>query len=60
MSLFQLKEWWSTHISTSEEFDDRHLVITNIDNSSEEKADKNKIVVGSFSGKLRIYSPHRR
>lgn len=60
MSLFSLKEWWSTRVSSSEEFDDRHLVITNIDNQPEEKPDQNKIIVGSFSGILRIFTPHRR
>ena len=57
MSIFQSKEWWSTKVGENEEFDPYHLSIANIDN---EAIDKNKIVMGSFSGLLRVYQPARR
>ena len=34
MSLFQTKEWWSTRVASNEEFDERHLVVANIDNNA--------------------------
>lgn len=34
MSVFQLHDWWSTNISTGEEFDIGSLAIGNIDNSN--------------------------
>jgi len=57
MSLFQTKEWWGTRVSGSEEFDERHLCVANIDNNSSKHA---RIIVGSFSGYLRIYQALRR
>ena len=56
MSLFKAKEWWSTRCGSSEEFDAGGLTIGNVDNSS---PPVNKIIVGSFEGMLRIYSPGR-
>lgn len=55
MSIFEAKEWWSTVISNKEEFDTNSISVDNIDN---ENPPKNKIIIGSFSGFLRIYEPH--
>ncbi len=55
MSIFEAKEWWSTIISNKEEFDTNSICVDNIDN---ETPSKNKIIIGSFSGFLRIYEPH--
>lgn len=57
MSIFQAKEWWSTTVGDNEEFDHNSICIANVDND-ENKDDK--IVVGSFEGKLRIYKPNRK
>jgi Bardet-Biedl syndrome 9 protein len=54
MSLFQAKEFWSTRVSPTEEFDEKHLLVCNIDNT---EPSTDKIVVGSFQGYLRIYNP---
>jgi Bardet-Biedl syndrome 9 protein len=54
MSIFEVKEWWSTNISKDEEFDGNSVCIDNIDN---ENLNKNKICVSSFKGILRIYEP---
>ncbi|KRX10421.1 hypothetical protein PPERSA_10520 [Pseudocohnilembus persalinus] len=56
MSLFQAKEWWGKRLASNEEFDDRHLLVMNIDNN--EKNNEN-IVIGSFQGYLRIFSPQK-
>ncbi|KAL4441100.1 hypothetical protein ABPG74_002050 [Tetrahymena malaccensis] len=56
MSLFQTKEWWNTRISGNEEFDDKHLLVANIDNNPQHQ---DRIVVGSFQGFLRIYAPKK-
>ena len=57
MSIFQSKEFWSTKVGDNEEFDPAHFCIANIDN---EEPARDKIVLGSFTGFLRIYSPSRR
>ncbi|XP_063611687.1 protein PTHB1-like [Penaeus indicus] len=58
MSLFKARDWWSTVVQTEggeeEECDAGCLVIANINN---EDPPKDKIVVGGFSGSLRIFSP---
>lgn len=61
MSVFQLEEWWSTKIISSqqeiqEEFDHSCMVIGNIDNA---QPSSNKIMIGSQQGVLRMYSPTR-
>ena len=67
MSIFQIKELWSTNVGNSEEFDRNSVCIGNIDNS--EGAPDAKIAVGnltyiilagSFEGMLRIYQPQAR
>lgn len=56
MSLFKTRDWWSVPIEAegNEECDGGHLVIGNLNN---EEPPVNKIVVGDFSGMLKIYSP---
>jgi len=54
MSIFEAKDYWSTVISNDEEFDANSICIDNIDN---ENANRNKIIVSSFKGFLRIYEP---
>lgn len=56
MSVFQSREWWGVRVSATEEFDEKHLWVENIDNSP---TGSDKIIVGSFSGFLRIYQPER-
>ncbi|KAF0973998.1 hypothetical protein FDP41_006981 [Naegleria fowleri] len=61
MSLFRLRESWSTKCGDSEEFEKGSLCIGNVDN---ERGDSgscclDKIVVGSLSGMLRIYKPQK-
>ena len=58
MSIFQAKEWWSCTVGENEEFDHNSICIANIDN--DERSTEDKIVVGSFEGKLRIYKPNRK
>jgi Bardet-Biedl syndrome 9 protein len=57
MSIFQAKEWWSTTVGDGEEFDHNSICIANIDN---DESRDDKIIVGSFEGKLRIYKPNRK
>ena len=57
MSIFQTKEWWATKVGQEEEFQASHVCVSNIDNESPERQ---KIVIGSFSGYLRVYLPVRR
>lgn len=57
MSIFQIKEWWSAKVGQDEEFQATHVCVANIDNESPEKL---KLIVGSFSGFLRVYLPTRR
>eukprot|EP00899_Mesostigma_viride_P000204 jgi/Mesvir1/10184/Mv16992-RA.1 len=54
MSLFKLREWWTTQCGHGEEFDVRSMCIANIDNHENREA---KIITGSFQGMLRIYHP---
>jgi hypothetical protein len=58
MSIFLAKEWWSANIGENEEFDFNSICIGNVDNDKD--TSNNKIVVCSFEGKLRIYSPNRK
>jgi Bardet-Biedl syndrome 9 protein len=58
MSLFQLKDWWSTHQGLGgEEFDQGSIAVGNVDNAARGRA---KIVTGSFSGMLRICQPRNK
>ncbi|XP_043544707.1 protein PTHB1 isoform X4 [Chiloscyllium plagiosum] len=52
MSLFKARDWWSTIVGEQEEFDQGCLCVADIDNSGNDK-----IIVGSYKGILRIYSP---
>lgn len=54
MSLFKVREWWSTHCGSDENFDTNCLCIGNADNNP---AKTNQILVGSHSGVLRVYQP---
>ena len=54
MSIFESKDYWSTVVANDEEFDANSICIDNIDNES---LNKNKIIVSSFKGILRIYEP---
>ena len=58
MSIFQAKEWWAAKVGDDEEFDHNSICLANIDNDGESAEDK--IVVGSFQGKLRIYKPNQK
>lgn len=57
MSLFQNKEWWVTKVGENEEFDSNHLCVASL---NQEKPSESHLIVGSFQGKLRIYSPKFR
>ena len=52
-----MEEWWATTAGENEEFHDKSICIGNVDNSN---PPQDKIVVGSFEGILRIYSPQAR
>ncbi|CAF1140201.1 unnamed protein product [Adineta steineri] len=52
MSLFKAREWWSCQVGSGEQFDYGCLKVGSFNEES-----NNKIVVGSHSGILRIYSP---
>ncbi|KAL4217063.1 Protein PTHB1 [Mactra antiquata] len=54
MSLFKCRDWWSTSVGEEEEFDLGCLCVTNIDNNPNEL---DKIIIGSYYGILRIFSP---
>ncbi|XP_065833993.1 protein PTHB1-like [Oscarella lobularis] len=54
MSLFKTREWWSTSAGSEERFGSGCLCVANVDNKPD---GLDKIVVGSFSGALRIYVP---
>lgn len=54
MSIFEAKEFWSTTVGSSEEFDSNSIAVGNLDN---EVPKKTKIAVSSFKGILRIYEP---
>ncbi|XP_041513049.1 protein PTHB1 isoform X3 [Microtus oregoni] len=55
MSLFKARDWWSTVLGEKEEFDQGCLCLADVDNSGN---GQDKIIVGSFTGYLRIFSPH--
>jgi len=57
MSLFQTKEWWVARAESEEEFGCSAVAVGNLDNNG---AGALKVATGSFSGKLRIYSPSGR
>ncbi|KAG8572476.1 hypothetical protein GDO81_012054 [Engystomops pustulosus] len=55
MSLFKARDWWSTTLGENEEYDQGCLSVADVDNSG---SGQDKIIVGSYSGFLRIISPH--
>lgn len=55
MSLFKARDWWASTLGEGEEFDQGCLCVGDVDNSG---SGYDKIVVGSFMGMLRIFSPH--
>ncbi|XP_036102590.1 protein PTHB1 isoform X3 [Molossus molossus] len=55
MSLFKARDWWSTVLGEKEEFDQGCLCLADVDNTGN---GEDKIIVGSFMGYLRIFSPH--
>ncbi|XP_047455587.1 protein PTHB1 isoform X2 [Mugil cephalus] len=55
MSLFKARDWWSTALGEGEEFDQGCLCVGDVDNSG---TGHDKVVVGSYMGMLRIFSPH--
>ncbi|XP_039771064.1 protein PTHB1 isoform X2 [Ornithorhynchus anatinus] len=55
MSLFKARDWWSTTLGDQEEFDQGCLCVADVDNSGSQH---NKIIVGSYMGYLRVFSPH--
>eukprot|EP00741_Cyanophora_paradoxa_P025557 tig00000383_g24662.t1 len=58
MSLFKARDWWSWRVEGgSEEFDRGNMVVDNVDN---DPSGSLKIVIGSFQGVLRIFSPRQR
>uniref|UniRef100_A0A3B4G2W9 Bardet-Biedl syndrome 9 n=1 Tax=Pundamilia nyererei TaxID=303518 RepID=A0A3B4G2W9_9CICH len=54
MSLFKARDWWSATLGEGEEFDQGCLCVGDVDNSGT----GHKVVVGSYMGMLRIFSPH--
>eukprot|EP00803_Ostreobium_quekettii_P005345 evm.model.scf_3119EXC.1 EVM.evm.TU.scf_3119EXC.1 scf_3119EXC:983-9869(+) len=54
MSLFKARDWWRTKCGSGEEFDQGCLCLANVDNNP---SGKEKIVIGSFGGVLRVYLP---
>ncbi|XP_053323992.1 protein PTHB1 [Spea bombifrons] len=55
MSLFKARDWWSTTVGENEEFDQGCMCVSDVDNSG---SGQDKIILGSHSGFLRIFSPH--
>ncbi|XP_068615757.1 protein PTHB1-like, partial [Brachionichthys hirsutus] len=55
MSLFKARDWWSAVLGEGEEFDQGCLCVGDVDNGG---PGHDKLVVGSFMGMLRIFSPH--
>ncbi|XP_051262535.1 protein PTHB1 isoform X1 [Dicentrarchus labrax] len=55
MSLFKARDWWSAGLGEGEEFDQGCLCVGDVDNSG---TGHDKVVVGSYMGMLRIFSPH--
>lgn len=54
MSLFKVRDWWSTCCGANENFDTNCLCIGNVSNHPSKT---NQILVGSHSGMLRVYQP---
>ncbi|XP_034554446.1 protein PTHB1 isoform X2 [Notolabrus celidotus] len=55
MSLFKARDWWSAALGEGEEFDQGCICVGDVDNSG---SGHDKVVVGSYMGMLRIFSPH--
>ncbi|XP_055760857.1 protein PTHB1 isoform X2 [Salvelinus fontinalis] len=55
MSLFKARDWWAAVLGEGEEFDQGCLCVGDVDNSG---SGHDKIVVGSYMGMLRVFSPH--
>ncbi|XP_068585935.1 protein PTHB1 [Cebidichthys violaceus] len=55
MSLFKARDWWSAALGEGEEFDQGCLCVGDVDNSG---TGHDKVVVGSYMGMLRMFSPH--
>lgn len=54
MSLFQARSWWAAPTCEQDAFDVGCMCVGNIDN---DHSNDSKIVTGSHTGMLRIYSP---
>ncbi|KAJ7985514.1 hypothetical protein DPEC_G00352840 [Dallia pectoralis] len=54
MSLFKARDWWARVLGEGEEFDHGCLCVGDLDNSG---SGHDKIVVGSYMGMLRVFSP---
>uniref|UniRef100_A0A6Q2X7J2 Bardet-Biedl syndrome 9 n=1 Tax=Esox lucius TaxID=8010 RepID=A0A6Q2X7J2_ESOLU len=54
MSLFKARDWWASVLGEGEEFDQGCLCVGDLDNSG---SGYDKIVVGSYMGMLRVFSP---
>ncbi|XP_061145753.1 protein PTHB1 isoform X1 [Syngnathus typhle] len=54
MSLFKARDWWSAALGEGEEFDQGCMCVGDVDNSG---TGHDKVVVGSYMGMLRIFSP---
>lgn len=57
MSLFKARLFWDTTLGVNEEFDFGMMTVSNIDNGTD---GAEKIVVGGFSGILRVFRPRGR
>ncbi|XP_030639011.1 protein PTHB1 [Chanos chanos] len=55
MSLFKARDWWASVLGQGEEFDQGCLCVGDVDNTG---SGYDKVVVGSYMGMLRIFSPH--
>ncbi|KAM4568531.1 protein PTHB1 isoform 2-T2 [Fundulus diaphanus] len=55
MSLFKARDWWSAALGEGEEFDLGCLCVGDVDNSG---TGHDKVIVGSYMGMLRIFSPN--
>ncbi|KAJ8019984.1 Protein PTHB1 [Holothuria leucospilota] len=54
MSLFKARDWWAVSIGSEEIFGHSNLCVANIDNAPSQL---DKVIVGSYQGIVRIYSP---
>ncbi|XP_068106150.1 protein PTHB1 [Hyperolius riggenbachi] len=54
MSLFKARDWWSLTLGDNDQFDQGSLSVADVDNSG---SGQDKIIVGSYGGYLRIFSP---